>query len=330
MLWCLFRATRLHISSYMSDDNTGEITQATIRLEPSGGGGDLQEITGDRRVVAQLKARSDRGTWSLREVVEEVLPDLYLAIESGSTSADCQFITEGRIGGWSQVYSFFQSLNARPMPSGNILNALDNTKAIPFQGVKGRRIASDDKAKPFWPAKDYTERTLFERIVEEACKRFTTAKREEPLETTQRNVWRLLGNFTFVGSQTQDCLRRQVDSLLLALVSFDTEISAKRDAMLLGLARHATLGSADLDSTKFLAEYGLDSVPLTNWLLLRERGRLHLEGELCRRGYQSGEDVRDDLAAEVVKHPYLMRVYVGHGLERRCKEIAKEAEDRDR
>ena len=300
MLWCLFRATRLHISSCTLDENTREITQASIRLEPSGGGGDLQEITGDRKVVAQLKARSDQGTWSLREVVEEVLPDLYLAIEAGPASADYQFITEGRIGGWSQVYSFFQSLKTRQTPSGNIFDALDDTRPIPFRGMKGREGASDHSKMPFWPARDYSERTLFERIVEEVRRRLTTAKREEPLATTQQNAWNLLAHFTFIGDQTQENIRRQVDALLLALVNFDTEISEKRDAMLLGLARHATLGNADLDSTKFLAEYGLDSVPLTNWLLLRERGRLHLEGELRRRSYQSGEDVRDDLAAEVV------------------------------
>jgi len=300
MLWCLFRAARLHISNCTSDQNTREIMQATLRLEPSGGGGDLQEITGDRKVVAQLKARSDQGTWSLREVVEEILPDLYLAIEPGFTNVEYQVITEGRIGGWPRAYSFFQSLRTRPVPSGVILDALDDTAPIPFRGAKGRGGAFDDSKIPFWPDRDYTERTLFQRIVEEVRRRLTSAAREEPLETTQQNVWNLLADFTFIGDQTKDNLRRQVDALLLALVNFDTEIGEKRDAMLLALACHAARGSADLDSTRFLAEYGLDSVPLTNWLLLRERGRLHLEDEVTRRGYQSSEDVRKDLPTQVM------------------------------
>ncbi len=122
------------------------------------------------------------------------------------------------------------------------------------------------------------------------------AERNEPLETVQRNVWNLLGNFTFVGGQTQDHLRRQVDSLLLALVNFDIEVGEKRDAMLTGLARRAVHGGAELDSTAFMAEYGLDSVPLTNWLVLRERGQKYLAGELRRRGYNPDDDVRAELA----------------------------------
>ena len=300
MLWCLFRAARLHMSSLILDANGQEVTQATLRLEPSGGGGDLQEITGNRKMVAQLKARSNEGTWSLREVIEQVLPDLYLAVDPDAPETDYQFITEGRMGAWPQVYAFFQSLSTRPMPPGDVLAALENTKTIPFRGVKRREDSPTGDGKPFWPDNTYTECTLFERIVEEIRKRPTIAERNEPLETMRRNVWRLLANFTFIGGQTQGHLRRQVDSLLLALVNFDTEVSEKRDAMLTGLARHAAQGSADLDSTTFLAEYGLNSVPLTNWLMLRERGQKHLEGELRRRGYEPGEDVRKDLAANAM------------------------------
>lgn len=300
MLWCLFRAARLHISSLSLDVTGQEITQATLRLEPSGGGGDLQEITVNHKVVAQLKARSNGGTWSLRDVIEQVIPDLYLAIDPGVPETEYQFITEGRMGAWLQVYAFFQSLSTRSIPPGDALAALDNAKAIPFRGVRRREDPPTGDEEPFWSDGPYTERTLFERVVEEVRKRPTIARREEPLETTQRNVWHLLANFTFVGGQTQGHLRQQVDSLLLALVNFDTEVSEKRDAMLTRLARHAAQGSADVDSTKFLAEYRLDAVPLTNWLMLRERGQKHLEGELRRRGYKPDDDVRKDFAANAM------------------------------
>jgi len=62
MLWCLLKTVRLHMSECLVDDDNGAITQAVVRLEPAGGGGDVQEITGNRRVVVQLKARSDRCT----------------------------------------------------------------------------------------------------------------------------------------------------------------------------------------------------------------------------------------------------------------------------
>ena len=40
----------------------------------------MQEIVENRRVIVQLKARSRRGNMVAREVVEDVLPDLYLAV----------------------------------------------------------------------------------------------------------------------------------------------------------------------------------------------------------------------------------------------------------
>jgi hypothetical protein len=54
-------------------------------------------------------------------------------------------------------------------------------------------------------------------------------------------------------------LEKEINSLLLALVSFDTQVAEKRDAMLTGLARRAAQGAADIKGTQFLAEYGLDS-----------------------------------------------------------------------
>ena len=95
-------------------------------------------------------------------------------------------------------------------------------------------------------------------------------------------------------------LEKEINSLLLALVSFDTQVAEKRDAMLTGLARRAAQGAADIKGTQFLAEYGLDSVPLTGWQTLRGRSRAHLEGELRRRGYEPCDDVREDSAEDAM------------------------------
>jgi len=300
ILWCLFRTARLHVSECNLDRSSGEIARAVLRLEPELGGGDAQEIVENRRVVVQLKARSDEGTWSLREVVEDVLPDLYLGVDPNAPETEYRLVTEGRMGRWSEVYSFFQSLKDRPPPQGDPLDSLDSTTPIRFQRVKSREATPEQHTEPFWPAEKYTARTLFERIVEEVRKRPAVAKRQEPLKTTQRNVWHLLANFAFVENQTMARLEKEVTSLLLALVSFDTQAAEKRDAMLAGLARRAAQGAADIESTGFFAEYGLDSVPLTAWQTLRERSGAHLEGELRRRGYEPCDDVREDSAEDVI------------------------------
>jgi hypothetical protein len=298
MLWCLFRTASLHVQDCRLDEEGEAILAARLRLEPSEGG-DVEEHSDGRRVVVQLKSRPDCGTWSLREVVEDVLPDLYKAVDPQTPQTEYRLVTEGRMGRWLPVYRFFQSLRKRGFPEGDLLAALDDTNPIPFQGVKGRQPGSENGIPPFWTAEQYTERTLFERIVAEVRERPAIAKREESVDATRRNVWHLLANLRFVEGQTEDYLRKEMDSLLLALVGFDTQVAEKRDAMLTGLARRAAQGNCDIDSSDFLAAYGLDCVPLTQWLTLRERSRKHLEGELDRRGYKASEDVRVELARDM-------------------------------
>src|SRR5690348_14374460 len=79
MLCSLLRAVKVYTQAPERSPQDGAFTQAVLILEPRQGGGDVQERRGRSRVVEQIKARPDGGAWSLREVVEEVLPDLYLA-----------------------------------------------------------------------------------------------------------------------------------------------------------------------------------------------------------------------------------------------------------
>src|SRR5437773_2459590 len=81
MLWSLLRAVHLRFDVVARDDDAGGITAAQLILEPRGGGGDLQEVGRGRRIVQQLKAKSGGGTWSLAEIVQDILPDLYLAVD---------------------------------------------------------------------------------------------------------------------------------------------------------------------------------------------------------------------------------------------------------
>src|SRR5690242_2518979 len=88
---------------------SGETTvprQLTVILEPRGGGGDLQVRGTDSLIVEQIKTRSDGSTWSLREVIEQVLPDLFLAVAQGDAEKTnrYRFVTEGRMGAWIGVY----------------------------------------------------------------------------------------------------------------------------------------------------------------------------------------------------------------------------------
>src|SRR5262249_30084861 len=115
-----------------------------------------------------------------------------------------------------------------------------------------------------------------------------------------RKLWHLLGHFRFIGDQTMQSIQQRVDRYLLDLVDYDSDVSEKRDAMLLGLARLATAGSADIDdSVSFVARHGLTATPFSAWPVLRERSRIHLAGELERLGYNADDDVRQARARDV-------------------------------
>lgn len=120
ILWSLLRASRARVDGLVADES-GEPCEVTLTLEPIGGGGNLVVGEGDRQTVEQLKARPDGGKWSLKEIVEGVIPDLYLACEESTAETSFRFVTEGRMGRWNRVYAFFQDLQSRECPEGDFL-----------------------------------------------------------------------------------------------------------------------------------------------------------------------------------------------------------------
>jgi hypothetical protein len=166
----------------------GQLEQLTLILEPSKGG-DQQALFAGKRVVTQLKARSTGGTWSLQEIIRDVLPDLYLSVDDSEQDTVYRFVTEGRRGDWGDVEEFFRTLPAPPEGS-DILLALDDATELAF----GRRSPASNKANDrFWEPGPYTPRTLFRKIVDTLRQRTLVAA--EPYEVTWRKTWQLLRGF---------------------------------------------------------------------------------------------------------------------------------------
>jgi hypothetical protein len=103
MLWCLLRAVELYVESIVTNTDNRP-TAVVLRLEPRDGG-DVQELGNKTRRVIQLKTRSNHRTWSLHETIKTVLPDLYRAIDSPEDDTCYDFVTEGRMGRWQEVYT---------------------------------------------------------------------------------------------------------------------------------------------------------------------------------------------------------------------------------
>ncbi len=285
MLWSLLRALRLEVSG-VEEDGYGHIRQAVLRLEPRSGG-DLEELGPTRRVI-QLKTRSGGRTWSLRDVIVDVLPDLYKAVDLDVHNTAYEFVTDAEMGRWGDVYAFFRSLRTRD-PGDDPLAGLDDQVELRFAGLG--RSASRQASPPFWTAPRYSERSLFEHVVNHL--RGTSAvPGDEVVEVTRKKLWHLLGRFNFVGGRRYERVRGEVDTLLLALVDHSEQVSEKRDALMSWLAGYAAQGDTVVTSDVLLREHGLDVTPLTDWGALRERAQALLRRELTMRLYREENDAR--------------------------------------
>ncbi len=159
LLWSLVILGEYHVTSCQSPDE--RIESLTLVLEPSNGG-DQQTISGSDRIVTQLKARSGEGAWSLQDIIRKVLPDLYLAVDLSQPTTIYQFVTEGHRGKWAKVEDFFRTLS--PLPSdANPINVLNDSLDLSF-GRSGKK--SKTKSPEFWEANTYTQRSLFQKIVD--------------------------------------------------------------------------------------------------------------------------------------------------------------------
>jgi hypothetical protein len=293
MLWTLLRTMELHASDCLTDGGSGQIIATTLVIEPRGGGGDLQEVGESTRTVQQVKAKSGGGTWSLREIVEGVLTDLYLAVDLERPNTSYSFITEGRIDGWRHVYdSFFQSIGSRTLIVDDIRSCLDDSKPLQI-GPKKRRSsrmrAGEDR---FWSDAEYTELQLFDQIVVEIRKKKSVSDTEAD-ELTRQKVWHLLSKFAVLEKQTPQKLQRQINRRLEELVDYIEDLDKVRDSLLMSLAHLGAKGSAEIDNAReFLATQGLRSKPFSDWPDLRQLSHAMLERDLERFGYKPVEDVR--------------------------------------
>ncbi len=292
MLWSLLQAARLHVRT-LNEPDAQSYASATLVLEPRGGGGDLVLQTDRRRIIQQVKARPDGQAWSLRSVLEEVIPDLYLAADGGGESR-FQFITEGSIGDWEEVYKYFRSLGGRISPETDPSEVLDAAKELTF----GRRSAKDG-SDSFWGDGPYSEQRLFDLIVAVVRGRAAVSEREDEA-TTGRKLLQLLATFEFVGGQTQGLVQREIDACLRTLVDQRDELDRIRNALAFDLARRATQGDASVEAASFLADNGLSGLPLNCWATLRPRAKDDVAAFLEVKGYTPESDVRRTIAESVV------------------------------
>ena len=167
LLWSLLRTSEFRFLSNSPDsDHAGEYS-VTVILEPEGGGGDLQIISDDGITVEQIKSRGRNRTWSLREIVESVFPDLYIAARR-PWPKQFRFVKDGRIGGWEDVYQFFRSLANRNVPRDQVLSTFGSEPVL----------RTGTSAGAAWLSPSESERSIFETIVTRVRRRPEISQRE--------------------------------------------------------------------------------------------------------------------------------------------------------
>jgi len=230
------------------------LASARLTAEPRSGG-DFQVRFAERRIVQQFKTRSGNRTWSLREVIDEVLPDLYRAVDLADASETrFEFVTDGRMGSWRIAAEFFDQLGKRPVP-GSPLHVLDDETQLRFFG-KGR----------------CSRRDLF-RTICDAVRKHASAKHEAVL-LTRRKVWHLLSRFRFVQTPSAAEARISTQTMLRPYVADDKAAKTALSAVIDTLLEYSAAGDVTLRPASFYKPS--ESIPMPS----PERNRY---GKRCAR-----------------------------------------------
>ncbi|WP_143549329.1 hypothetical protein [Rhodopirellula bahusiensis] len=250
-----------------------DVVEASLIMEPDSGG-DLQYESGGERVVQQWKAKARGGTWSLKKIVEEVLPDLYLAVPDEHLDCSCryEFITEGRIGDWTKAYDFFSSLNRKP-PADRLEKSLDDSSNTHTRA--GNKIS---------------DLALFRWVVKAVRKR--EGLRDEAIELSQRKVWHLLARFRMQENVTHELQTARLNQFLIHHVEFAEDVDAKRRELCGVLLDAASQGPQELNAESLLRRASIPLYSFRDWERLHARLSKRLVGQLAKEGYRKESDVR--------------------------------------
>jgi hypothetical protein len=187
-----------------------EIQSALLILEPKGGGGDARYEGDGIRVVEQYKTRSGNRTWSLKDLIEDVLLNLFVDLDPRRPAGTSRyrFVTDGRCGDSirSQDFQrFLQNFESKPAPV-DLLGSLDDTQ-------KWR----------FFKQGNFTARTLFLHIAQ-----MVRPKGDRTKDALHHcKVWHLLAGFKFDEQRTASHLIQDIDRALFELIDGDEDVEAK-------------------------------------------------------------------------------------------------------
>lgn len=254
----------------LTPKNQNPMEAITLVIEPSGGGGDTQVHFPKRRVVEQWKSKSDRGSWSLNDVIKDVLPDLYRAIDEKRLTEEVEyrFVTEGHKGRWKAAEEFFRSLASNAVPD-------DPCEAIDCE----ERIC-------FLPKEPESRRELFVRIAK------IVRGKDELEQIAYRKLWHLLSRFQIVEAMHRTELSRKLNERIGEIVDRIEDADEKRQQLCGLVLEMASKGEVVIAPQELLGRAGLKARSFAAWGLVQRVLLDRLSNHLQRTNYQVQDDVR--------------------------------------
>jgi len=252
-----------------------EVRSARLILEPKGGGGDTRYEGEGVRIIEQYKTRGHNRTWSLRELIEDVLPDLFVAVDPERLTevSTYRFVTEGRCGGSVHSPNFQRCLarfKSKPTPE-DLLGGLDDTQA-----------------HHFFKQGNFTDRALFLHI--SARVRPRGDQTEDALH--HYKVWHLLAGFEICDRMSASNLIQNIDAFLIQVVDRREGVDVKRRELCTILMELSCQGHFACTPEEILQHARLNAITLSAFGKLKARLRSLAEEEFRREGYAGEKDVR--------------------------------------
>lgn len=271
---------------------------ATIVLEPSDGG-DHQIIKNGSRKVEQLKIRTDgEGTWSLKEVIESVIPDLYRAVDFEKIETEFVLVTEGRRGRWSEVEDFFNDISKveDAQQIDGLIDALDGENELKFQRIR--------KQDGFWGDEAYTKMSLFNRIAKHLESVDDIKKSGDDPEAIRRKLFYLISRTKFAWETLFARVENTVQAWVSELIDAPEEIENCINSLIGELQNLSTVGDKPINAKTLLDTHGLNCIALGDFGRIRQKAESLQEQMLSMYRIRAEEDPRTKFAKSLFDSVY--------------------------
>ena len=302
MLGTAHWAGQIHLKAAIDGD---EWKDAQIIIEPVGGGGDTRIESGRKRIVEQWKAKSNQGSWSLKEVISGVLPDLYRAVDltDEERETEFRFVTEGHRGNWKKAEQLFRDFGEGRPPEE------------PFAAL------DDEQEYKYFQNRPLTNRGLFRHIYDDLRTHPDIIKDNE-MECA-RKLWYLLARFTMIPDRFEEKLLHKVDEMLSSRVDYREQIEGKRKELCGILLDWASKGEKTFAASELFTVANLDSRSFSEWPEATKDLAEVVRRKINRSwDYRVEDDVREPIYLSGDDYVYLFSGESGQGKTWRLASLA--------